>query len=69
MKGLCTECRWFLAQDLSELPEFHNKVPFTCLAFFPNPIPEAIFTGEQSHKEPLPEQENDRVFTPLMVYL
>lgn len=53
--------------------EAKNFICFNCkhlfsdapgCAAFPGDIPEEITSGENKHKEPLKDQDNDIVFTP-----
>jgi len=47
---ICIDCKYFESKDLK------------CLAF-KNGIPNIIMSGESDHSNPLPEQENDIVYT------
>jgi hypothetical protein len=49
---ICAECKHFK----------HQK--FNCIAF-PDGIPEIIFSGENDHSKPLPNQDNDIIFEPI----
>lgn len=48
---ICFKCKHF------------NKFGLGCKAF-PEGIPDEIISGENEHKEPLPEQKNNIVFEP-----
>lgn len=52
---------------------FVRPICFSCIHYniekgnckaFPNEIPDIIYTGDNRHSEPLPEQKNDIIFTP-----
>jgi hypothetical protein len=61
---MCFACSWFFQPG-----EYHETItgetPFTCLAFYPEPIPDEIIEGEFFHNNLHPAQQNEIVFSPL----
>jgi hypothetical protein len=69
MKPICFDCAWLFQQG-----DFHDmdneEEEFTCLAFYPAPIPEDIWLGRNGHHEPHADQGgNDIVYAPLRKYV
>ncbi len=55
--------------------ETENLICFNCIHFdrfgggcdaFPDGIPDVITSGENKHSKPLPDQDNDIVFEPII---
>ena len=68
MQGKCGDCAYLFEQgELLAGMELDDRP--TCLAFFPNSIPEEIYTGAMPHKTPYPGQLNDYVFKPLTEFV
>lgn len=49
---ICWECKHFIAET------------YTCIAF-PTGIPDEITENMNKHEKPLPDQDNDIIFTPI----
>jgi hypothetical protein len=67
MKPLCYTCTWIF-----EPGEFYETItgdmPLTCMAFYPQPIPDEIKDGTTGHRVPHPAQVNDVVYAPQEKY-
>lgn len=57
MQGRCEDCLWLLEGAATEI----SGAP-TCLAFFPEPIPEEIATGDVFHDTVRDDQTQPLVF-------
>lgn len=68
MKPSCLSCAWLFEPGDYYVPEYSDN-PWTCMAFFPSPIPEDILRGEFAHRVKHPLQIGELVYTPQNNYV
>jgi hypothetical protein len=68
MIPICFDCAW-LFEPGEHYDTGQEDVEFTCMAYFPAPIPEDIWLGRDGHHEVRPDQESELVYTPLRKYV
>lgn len=61
----CFDCTYRMPNTPRMVDIEAIEVAPTCLAFYPDPIPDEILDGTVGHDIPLPTQQNAFVFRPL----